>query len=209
MKTLVALAATLLMVLTAAHGAASAPAISAPSAIPSAAAPPADSSSQPTVGEPAVIQDAGYVLGSGDKIRVITFGEDSLTGEFFVGSQGQVSLPLIGDIKAGGLTIAQFTEQVTKALANGFLKEPRVSVEVLDYRPFYILGEVNKPGEYPYINGLTVMNAVATAGGFTYRANTRTVFIKGGAGSMERKIHLLSNTPVHPGDTIRIGERFF
>ena len=156
-----------------------------------------------------MIQDAGYVLGSGDKIRVITFGEDSLTGEFFVGSQGQVSLPLIGDIKAGGLTIAQFTAEVTKALANGFLKEPRVSVEVLDYRPFYILGEVNKPGEYPYINGLTVMNAVATAGGFTYRANTRTVFIKGGGGLAEKKIHLLSNTPVHPGDTIRIGERFF
>jgi polysaccharide export outer membrane protein len=209
MKTLVALAAALLIATTATNGAASAQTSPPPEGATSATAAPEGSPPQPILGEPAVIQDAGYVLGSGDKIRVITFGEDSLTGEFFVGSQGQVSLPLIGDVKAGGLTIAQFTEEVTKALANGFLKEPRISVEVLDYRPFYILGEVNKPGEYPFINGLTVMNAVATAGGFTYRANTRTVFIKGGAGSAEKKIHLLSNTPVHPGDTIRIGERFF
>jgi len=207
MKTLVAVAAWLLIASALAHGAALAQANVIPEAQPPAAT--AAAPQLPVVGEPAVIQDAGYVLGSGDKIRVITFGEESLTGEFFVGSQGQVSLPLIGDIKAGGLTIAQFTDEVTHALANGFLKEPRVSVEVLDYRPFYILGEVNKPGEYPFINGLTVMNAVATAGGFTYRANTRTVFIKGGGGSGERKIHLLSNTPVHPGDTIRIGERFF
>jgi protein involved in polysaccharide export with SLBB domain len=209
MKTLVALAAALLFATVATHGALSAQTSQTPEAPPPGAATPGESTPQPILGEPAVIQDAGYMLGSGDKIRVITFGEDSLTGEFFVGSQGQVSLPLIGDVKAGGLTIAQFTEEVTKALANGFLKEPRVSVEVLDYRPFYILGEVNKPGEYPFINGLTVMNAVATAGGFTYRANTHNVFIKGGAGSAERKIHLLSNTPVHPGDTIRIGERFF
>ena len=208
MKTLAALAAALLMAMTAVPGAASAQAAAAPGAA-SPPPPPTQSPSPAILPEPTVIQDAGYVLGSGDKIRVITFGEESLTGEFFVGSQGQVSLPLIGDIKAGGLTIAQFTAQVTKSLANGFLKEPRVSVEVLDYRPFYILGEVNKPGEYPYINGLTVMNAVATAGGFTYRANTRTVFIKGGAGATERKTRLLSNTPVHPGDTIRIGERFF
>jgi protein involved in polysaccharide export with SLBB domain len=165
--------------------------------------------SAPAQGEPAVIQDAGYLLGAGDKIRVITFGEESLTGDFFVGSQGQVSLPLLGDIKAGGLTIGQFTAKVTQALANGFLKEPRVSVEVLDYRPFYILGEVNKPGTYPYTNGLTVMNAVATAGGYTYRANTHSVFIKGGGASVEKKVRLVSSTPVHPGDTIRIGERFF
>jgi polysaccharide export outer membrane protein len=208
MKTVVALAASLLIATMATHDAASAEA-KTPATGSSAAQTPADASPQPGLGEPTVIQDAGYVLGSGDKIRVITFGEESLTGEFFVGSQGQVSLPLIGDVKAGGLTIAQFTREVTQALANGFLKEPRVSVEVLDYRPFYILGEVNKPGEYPFTNGLTVMNAVATAGGFTYRANTRSVFIKGGSGSAEQKIRLLSATPVHPGDTIRIGERFF
>jgi protein involved in polysaccharide export with SLBB domain len=209
MKTLAAFVALLWAATTSVSLAAPNQIVPPPASASPASPAPEQVPSQPILGEPAVIQDAGYVLGSGDKIRVITFGEESLTGEFFVGSQGQVSLPLIGDIKAGGLTIAQFTEKVTHALANGFLKEPRVSVEVLDYRPFYILGEVNKPGEYPFINGLTVMNAVATAGGFTYRANTRTVFIKGGAGSAERKIHLLSNTPVHPGDTIRIGERFF
>jgi protein involved in polysaccharide export with SLBB domain len=211
MKIVVALAALLVIATGSPTGALSAQPNPQPESASAAISAPRlqEAPSPSIVGEPAVIQDAGYVLGSGDKIRVITFGEESLTGEFFVGSQGQVSLPLIGDIKAGGLTIGQFTEKVTHALANGFLKEPRVSVEVLDYRPFYILGEVNKPGEYPFINGLTVMNAVATAGGFTYRANTRAVFIKGGGGSAEQKIHLFSNTPVHPGDTIRIGERFF
>lgn len=150
-----------------------------------------------------------YRLGSGDKIRVITFGEDSLTGEFFVSGSGKVSLPLIGEVQAQGLTIPQFQDEVETALKQGYLKDPRVSVEVLTFRPFYILGEVTKPGEYPYTNGLTVMNAVATANGFTYRANTKKVFIKRAGETEEHAYPLDSSTPVAPGDTIRIGERFF
>lgn len=150
-----------------------------------------------------------YRLGAGDKIRVITFGEDSLTGEFFVAGSGKVSLPLIGEVQAAGLTIPQFQAEVETALKQGYLKEPRVAVEVLDYRPFYILGEVTKPGEYPYTNGLTVLNAVATANGFTYRANQKKVFIKRAGDSEEHAYPLTSSTPVAPGDTIRIGERFF
>jgi len=119
-----------------------------------------------------------YRLGANDKIRVITFGEDSLTGEFFIGGSGKVSLPLIGEVQAAGLSISQFQNEVETALKQGYLKDPHVSVEVLTYRPFYILGEVQKPGEYPYSNGLTVLNAVATANGFTYRANDKKVFIK-------------------------------
>lgn len=150
-----------------------------------------------------------YRLGSGDKIRVITFGEEALTGEFSIGGSGMVSLPLIGEVRAAGLSVSEFQSQVETKLKEGYLREPRVSVEVLNYRPFYILGEVEKPGTYPYTNGLTVLNAVATAEGFTYRANTRRVFIKRVDGSGEQEFPLTSQTLVAPGDTIRIGERFF
>ena len=150
-----------------------------------------------------------YRLGSGDKIRVITFGEEALTGEFQVGGSGKVSLPLVGEVEALGLTAREFQGRVEAALKDGYLKDPRVSVEVLNYRPFYILGEVKKPGEYPYTNGLTVLNAVATAEGFTYRANKGRVFIKRADGAKEEDFPLTSNTQVAPGDTIRIGERFF
>jgi len=150
-----------------------------------------------------------YQLGAGDKIRVIVFGEDSLSGEFFVAGTGRVSLPLIGEIRAAGLTISQLQQAITAALRDGYLKDPRVSVDVLNYRPFYILGEVEKPGEYPYTNDLTVLNAVATAGGFTYRANKRDVYIRSADQKRERKLELDATTKVMPGDTIRIGERFF
>ena len=154
-------------------------------------------------------QSVDYRLGSGDKIRVITFGEESLTGEFVVSGSGKVALPLVGEVQAAGLTAPQFQEVVQSALRNGYLKDPKVSVEVLNYRPFYILGEVQKPGEYPYTNGLTVLNAVATANGFTYRANQKKVFIKRAGESAQHETSLTSSTPVAPGDTIRLPERFF
>src|ERR1044072_8478204 len=152
---------------------------------------------------------ADYRLGSGDKVRVTVFGEDALTGEYLVGGSGKISLPLVGEGEAGGLTISQFQNEVITALKEGYLKDPKVSAEVLNYRPFYILGEVQKPGEYPYSNGLTVLNAVATANGFTYRANTKKVFIKRGGENAEHEYPLTSITQVAPGDTIRIAERFF
>jgi polysaccharide export outer membrane protein len=150
-----------------------------------------------------------YRLGADDKIRVITFGEDALSGEFLIGGSGKVSLPLVGEVAAAGMTIPEFQKEVETALKDGYLKDPHVSVEVLTYRPFYILGEVQKPGEYPYSNGLTVLNAVATANGFTYRANTRKVFIKRADSTKEEAYPLTSTTPVAPGDTIRVAERFF
>lgn len=151
-----------------------------------------------------------YHLGASDKIRVITFGEESLTGEFFIGGSGKVSLPLIGEQQAAGLSVSEFQKEVEAALKQGdILRDPHVSVEVLTYRPFYILGEVQKPGEYPFSNGLTVMNAVATANGFTYRANTKKVFIKRADSTQEQEFPLTSTMPVAPGDTIRITERYF
>jgi len=154
-------------------------------------------------------QSLDYLLGPGDKVRVTVFGEESLSGEFFVTGSGLMSLPLIGEVKAGGITVGQFQQVVQNALSDGYLKDPRVSAEVLTFRPFYILGEVDKPGTYPYTSGLTVLNAVATAGGFTYRADKRVVWIKHNGETTESKGELTPSVTVAPGDTIRIGERFF
>ena len=169
----------------------------------------APASADPAANASSPVTDFEYHLGAGDKVRIIVFGEDSLTGEFFVSSAGTVSFPLIGDISAAGLTIPELQKAIETKLADGYLKQPKVSAEVLNYRPFYILGEVMKPGEYPYTSGLTVLNAVATAEGFTYRADTHKVYIKRATSLGEHEFPLTTATPVEPGDTIRIGERFF
>lgn len=150
-----------------------------------------------------------YQLGSGDRLRVNVFGEDSLSGEYLVSGAGRVALPLIGEVPAAGLTVGLFSDAVAARLRDGYINEPRVSAEVLNYRPFYILGEVGTPGTYPYTSALTVLNAVATAGGFSYRADQRRVFIRRAGESLEREIPLAATTMVLPGDTVRIGERFF
>lgn len=153
--------------------------------------------------------DAGYRLGAADKVRVIVFNEPTLSGEFTVGDSGMLSLPLIGTVQALGRSTRELTDDITAKLADGYLINPRVSLDVLTYRPFYILGEVTKPGEYPYSAGLTVMNAVARAEGFTYRANKRRVFIKRAGQPQEQRVDLTPDLQVMPGDTIRIGERYF
>ena len=150
-----------------------------------------------------------YKLGSGDKIRVIVFGETDLSGEFSVSGEGKVALPLIGEIPAAGDNASQLQDRITEALANGYLKKPRVSVEVLSFRPYYILGEVGKPGEYPYVNGMTVDRAVATASGYTYRANHKKAYIKRANSSREEEVLLNQGILIQPGDTIRIAERYF
>jgi protein involved in polysaccharide export with SLBB domain len=150
-----------------------------------------------------------YRLGSGDKLQITTFDEPTLSGGFDVSGSGKVAIPLIGEVKAEGLTAAEFARAVEEGFRDGFLKDPKVSVEVAAYRPFYIMGEVGKPGQYPFINGLTVLNAVATANGFTYRADTHHVFIKRAKDPVERRVDLTTSTPVEPGDTIRIRERYF
>jgi protein involved in polysaccharide export with SLBB domain len=164
---------------------------------------PANPSSDPTS------QDLSYTLGAGDKLRITVFGEDTLSGEYLVPGEGNIAFPLVGGVRATGLTVDELQREIEAKLRDGYLKDPHVSIEVLNYRPFYILGEVMKPGEYPYTNGLTVLNAVATANGFTYRADTRKVYIKRANAPREVEYPLKTTTPVGPGDTIRIGERFF
>ncbi|WP_016745167.1 polysaccharide biosynthesis/export family protein [Rhizorhabdus wittichii] len=152
----------------------------------------------------------GYVLGTGDKLRINVFGEPKLDGEYVVSSTGIVSFPLIGNVPASGQTVEALQESIRSKLAAGYLKDPRVSAEVLNYRPFYILGEINKPGEYPFVNGITVQQAVAMAGGFSYRANTKRVFIKRALETAERPVQIKGKAVLlMPGDTIRVGERFF
>lgn len=161
------------------------------------AAPPANS----------VISD--YKLGPADKVRVLVFNEPTLSGEFNVNSNGAIAFPLIGDIKAEGRTTTEVSQDIVNRLSNGYLRSPQVSIDVLTFRPFFILGEVNKPGEYPYVNGLTLFQAVATAEGFTYRANKSKVYIKREGDTAEHELRITSDMPIAPGDTIRITERFF
>lgn len=147
-----------------------------------------------------------YVLGVGDKIRLTVFGETDLSGDYEIGSTGLVALPLIGDIRAAGQPLRVFEQSVRAKLSQGYLRDPRVSAQVVNYRPFFILGEVAKPGSYPYVNGMTVLNAVALAGGYTYRADKSGVTVTRG-GDRENKVD--ETASVRPGDIIRVPERFF
>lgn len=151
-----------------------------------------------------------YKLGPGDRVRVNVFGEEALSGEFLIASNGAVAMPLIGTVAAGGLTPEAFQEQIqTRLIATDMVRAPRVSANVIEYRPYFILGEVNKPGQYTYSIGLTVTKAVATAGGFTYRANTVNVFVTREGSAAEIPLSITAATRIGPGDTVRIGERMF
>jgi len=150
-----------------------------------------------------------YILGPNDRIRVKVYGEQDITGEYEIDSAGSVSIPLAGHVKAAGLTTRQVERGIAAALSKGIVRDPRVNVEVAAYRPYYILGEVKKSGEYPYRNGLTVLDAVASAGGFTYRANEGKVYLRRSGSTTEEAYPLTAPVPVYPGDNIRIPERYF
>jgi polysaccharide biosynthesis/export protein len=150
-----------------------------------------------------------YVLGPMDRIRLKVYGEPDIAGEYEVDSNGQISIPLAGHIRAAGLTTHQLERAITSALSKGIVRDPRVNVEIALYRPYYILGEVKKGGEYPYRLGLTVMDAVASAGGFTYRANENKVYLRRSGAGVEEVHALDAPILIFPGDNIRIPERYF
>ena len=158
---------------------------------------------------PTLATASQYRLGPGDKLRITVFGENDLSNEYQVGTEGVVSLSLIGRVKAQDLTISEFEKAVEEKLRDGYIKEPRVSVEVTNYRPIYIFGEVTNAGEYPYQAGMTILNAVAVAGGYSYRANTKIVFITRKGSDTPAQYAASQATIVMPGDIIRIPERFF
>lgn len=160
-------------------------------------------------GDPELMQAAEYRLGAGDQLRITVFGEADLTGQYLINPQGDIAFPLVGNIAAGNKTLGELTAALTEALQRDYIRQPNVNVEILNYRPFFILGEVRTPGTYPYSANLTVLNAVATAQGFTYRADQSRVFIKHSWEDQERVYRITTTTPVQPGDTVRIGERLF
>lgn len=152
-----------------------------------------------------------YRLGAGDKLRISVYNEPSLSGEYTVSTSGDIAFPLIGSVQVGTSTVHDVIQTLTARIKDGYMTDPRVSVEVMNYRPFYILGEVQKPGEYPYVAGLTMEQAIAAAGGFNYRANNKRVNVRRGRDPVEKSVELYSNTviSVMPGDTIRVLERYF
>src|SRR5215831_1369996 len=157
----------------------------------------------------AAVSDQSYQLGAGDKLRLSVFGETDLGGEFEIDGSGDVRLPLIGQVKAAGLTVHAFEQKIVKLLEDGYLRDPRVSIEVVNYRPFYIIGEVNKPGQYPYVDGMNALNAVALAGGYTSKADKSEVYLQRSGKNGEQEYPSDETTKVQPGDVVRIPERFF
>jgi protein involved in polysaccharide export with SLBB domain len=159
---------------------------------------------------PSVSETREYRLGAGDALRLIFYGEDKLNGEYQIADDGHVALPLIGQVDANGKTLLELQEAIRTAYAKGgYLLDPKVAVEILRYRPFFVLGEVNAPGQYPFIPGMTVRQAIATAKGYTYRAQQGTAMITRWGEADELAYKLSPGTAVTPGDTIRIPERHF
>jgi len=159
-----------------------------------------------TVPSPASAQ-AGYKLGPGDKIKVTVFGEEDASGEYEIDGTGAISVRLLGRFEVKGMTLADVEKTlVDQYRSRGFFKNPRISIELTNLRPFFILGEVEKRGSYPYVNGLNVAQAVAIAGGYTYRASRTRITVQHLGGKEESATE---DTAVQPGDVVRVPERFF
>lgn len=153
--------------------------------------------------------DTPYRLKPNDRVRVVVFGHDDLSGEFSVDESGRLALPLIRFVQARDLTTDELERVITGKLSPGYLKNPRVSVEILSLQPVYVIGEVRQPGSYPYTSGMTVLNAVALAGGYTYRAAKNKIRIMRSRVGETDKQRVAEDSVVEPGDVIEIPERFF
>lgn len=157
----------------------------------------------------AAVATAPATLQPGDKIRVDVFGEDKLGGEYQLDQAGQVSVPLAGTVKAQGMTQAQLEQALAKKLRTDYLRNPKVTVTIATLAPFYIIGEVQKPGQFDYRSGLNVLTALAVAGGPTYRASRNTVEIQRRGETKMREYPVSASVPVLPGDVIKVPERYF
>jgi polysaccharide export outer membrane protein len=156
-----------------------------------------------------VAYDAAYRLDAGDRLRIVIYGQEGLTNTYAIDAGGSITMPLIGAVHARGLTPAGLAAEITGKLRNGYIREPSVAVEIEAYRPFFILGEVAAPGQYPYVPNMSVESAVAIAGGFSPRAKRdRVTLTHTDAGSSSRVVVPLG-TPLSPGDTVLVGERWF
>ena len=154
-------------------------------------------------------QDAAYRLDAGDKLRVVIYGQDGLTNSYAIDAGGAITMPLIGAVSARGRTTAELASAIGAKLRNGYIREPSVAVEIESYRPFFILGEVAAPGQYPYVPNMTVESAVAIAGGFSPRAKRDVVTLTHTDASGVGRFEAPLGSPVSPGDTVLVGERWF
>jgi polysaccharide export outer membrane protein len=158
--------------------------------------------------EPAAY-DTSYKLDAGDKLRFVVYGQEGLTNSYAIDAGGSITMPLIGAVHARGRTPAGLAAEITAKLRNGYIREPSVAVEIESYRPFFILGEVAAPGQYPYVPNMSVESAVAIAGGFSPRARRDVVTLTHTDGSGSMRVAVPLGTAVSPGDTVLVGERWF
>jgi polysaccharide biosynthesis/export protein len=170
----------------------------APAPVPSAASAPAPAR-----------HDASYQLDAGDKLRVVVYGQEGLTNTYAIDAGGSITMPLIGSVPARGRTPASLAGEISAKLRNGYIREPSVAVEIEAYRPFFILGEVAAPGQYPYVPNMTVESAVAIAGGFGPRARRDIVTLTHADASGTARVVVPLGTSLGPGDTVLVGERWF
>jgi polysaccharide export outer membrane protein len=153
--------------------------------------------------------DAAYRLDAGDKLRVVVFGQEGLTNTYAIDAGGSITMPLIGAVPARGRTPASLAAEITAKLRNGYIRDPSVAVEIESYRPFFILGEVAAPGQYPYVPNMSVESAVAIAGGFSPRARRDRVTLTHADNSGSMRVVVPLGTALSPGDTVLVGERWF
>ena len=149
-------------------------------------------------------------LQAGDKLKVIVYGEEALSGLYEINPSGAIAMPLIGMVRAAGRTRSEIERDIAHKYSSGnYLQEPKVTVDVFEYRPIYVLGEALRPGAYPYKSGLNVLTAVTVAGGFTYRASRNSVFIQHAGEDVWQEYPLSASVLIAPGDLIRVPERYF
>ena len=156
-----------------------------------------------------VAYDTSYRLDAGDKLRVVVYGQDGLTNSYAIDAGGSITMPLIGAVPARGRTPAGLASEIVGRLRNGYIRDPSVAVEIESYRPFFILGEVAAPGQYPYVPNMSVESAVAIAGGFSPRAKRDHVTLTHTDGSGSSRMVVPLGTPIGPGDTVLVSERWF
>jgi polysaccharide biosynthesis/export protein len=153
--------------------------------------------------------DAAYHLDAGDRLRVVVYGQEGLTNTYAVSAGGTITMPLIGSVPARGRTTAGLAAEISAKLRRGFIREPSVAVEIEAYRPFFILGEVAAPGQYPYVPNMTAETAVAIAGGFSPRARRDSVTVTHTDASGTARFVVPPGSPISPGDTVLVSERWF
>jgi len=152
----------------------------------------------------------GYLLEAGNRVRLIVFNQENLSGTFSLDAAGNISLPLLGNVPAAGITAATLSSRITAVLRReGYMQDPKVAVEVETFRPFYVLGEVRTPGEFPYTNGLTVLSAIARAGGYDYRAREGEVLLVRQVNGEQKEYRGIERTPILPGDIVKVQQRRF